>query len=130
MRLSTRLAVVALAGAAGIALAQASGIKRTVLQRVDVTGSEPKECVFGSAEIEPGATIGKHLHPGFEVGYVAQGELDLMVDGEPTRHLKAGDSYRIDVRKPHDGKNTGSTPAKVVVSYVVEKGQPLAQPVK
>jgi hypothetical protein len=27
-------------------------------------------------------------------------------------------------------RNTGTTPAKVIVTYVVEKGQPLAQPVK
>ena len=120
--------VVVLACAASMALAQ--GVKRTVLQRVDVTGPEAKECVFASAEIAPGANVGKHFHPGFEVAYVAQGEIDLMVDGEPTKHLGVGDSYRVDVRKPHDARNTGATPAKVVVSYVVEKGQPLATPVK
>jgi quercetin dioxygenase-like cupin family protein len=120
--------VVALAFGASVAMAQ--GVKRTVLQRVDVTGSEAKECVFASAEIAPGANVGKHFHPGFEVAYVAQGEIDLLVDGEPTQHLKTGDSYRIDARKPHDAKNTGTTPVKVVVSYVVEKGQPLATPVK
>ena len=124
------IAAAAVAAAAALALAQAQGIKRTILQRADVTGSESKECVFAMAEISPGATVGKHIHPGFEVAYVAQGELDLMVDGEPTKHLKAGDSYQIDVRKPHDGRNTGTTPAKVIVTYVVEKGQPLAQPVK
>lgn len=134
MRIATRWAASAAALAAALAVttavAQSTGIKRTVLQRQDVTGAEPKECVFATADIEPGATVGKHYHPGFEVAYVAQGELELMVDGEPARHLKAGDSYRVEARKPHDAKNTGSTATRVVVSYVVEKGQPLATPVK
>ena len=124
------LAACALAIPCAVALAQATGIKRTVLQRSDVSGPEQKECVLASAEIEPGASIGKHRHPGFEVGYVAQGEMDLMVEGEPPKHLKAGDSYAIATRVPHDGQNTGAAPAKVIVTYVVEKGKPLAEPVK
>jgi quercetin dioxygenase-like cupin family protein len=115
---------------ATVALAQPSGIKRTVLQRSDVSGAEPRECVLATAEVEPGATIGKHFHPGLEVGYVTSGELDLIVDGEPTRRLRAGESYQIAARKPHDGKNVGSEPARVIVTYVVEKGKPLATPVK
>lgn len=129
-RWASGAAVLAVSCAVSVALAQAPGIKRTVLQRQDVAGAEQKECVFAMAEIEAGANVGKHFHPGFEVAYIAQGSLDLMVDGEPTKHLAAGDSYRIDVRKPHDAKNTGSTPTKVIVTYVVEKGQPLATPVK
>jgi quercetin dioxygenase-like cupin family protein len=119
-----------LASTATVALAQAQGIKRTVLQRQDLAGAEQKECVLATAEIEAGANVGKHFHPGLEVAYVAEGTLDLIVDGEPTKHLKAGDSYRIDARKPHDAKATGSSPTKVVATYVVEKGQPLATPVK
>jgi quercetin dioxygenase-like cupin family protein len=133
MRTATRWVASAAALAAAFAVtaaAQGTGIKRTVLQRQDVTGAEPKECVFATADIEPGATVGKHWHPGFEVAYLAQGELELLVDGEPPRQLKPGDSYRIEARRPHDARNTGSTPARVVVSYVVEKGQPLATPVK
>jgi quercetin dioxygenase-like cupin family protein len=129
-RWGTAAAVLALACAVTVAVAQAPGIKRTVLQRQDVTGPEEKECVFATADIEPGVTIGKHYHPGHELAYVAQGELDLMVEGEPVRHLKAGDTYRIEVRKPHDAKNVGSTPTRVVVTYLVEKGQPLTTPVK
>src|SRR5512143_3959940 len=122
------IAAAALAG--GVALAQAQGIRRTVLQRTDVPGGEPKECVLAAAEVGPGATIGKHIAPGLEVGYVERGELDLVVEGEPVRHLAAGESYHVAARRPHDGKNTGSTPARVIVTYVVEKGQPLATPVK
>ncbi len=132
MRLWTRGAIVAaaLAAAGSVALAQAQGIKRNILQREDVTGPEQKECVFGSAELPPGASIGKHIHHGFEIGYVAAGEGDLLVDGEPTRHLRAGDSYRVPARRPHDARNAGTSAFKVVATWVVEKGKPLAEPVR
>jgi quercetin dioxygenase-like cupin family protein len=120
----------AVAAAASVALAQAQGIKRTILQRVDVEGPEHKECVFGVAELAPGASIGKHIHYGHELGYVAEGEGDLLVDGEPARHVRPGDSWKIDPRKPHDARNTGAAPLKVVANYLVEKGKPLAEPVK
>ncbi|HSB20928.1 MAG TPA: cupin domain-containing protein [Anaeromyxobacteraceae bacterium] len=120
----------ALAAAASVALAQAQGIKRTILQRVDVEGTEHKECVFGLAELAPGAAIGKHFHHGYELGVVAEGEGELLVDGEAPRHVRAGDTWKIDPRRPHDARNTGAVPLKVVATYVVEKGKPLAEPVK
>jgi quercetin dioxygenase-like cupin family protein len=124
------IAAGALALAVSVALAQGQGIKRNLLQRVDIVGHEPKECVLGSAELAPGASIGKHFHHGFEVGTVIEGEGDLMIEGEPTRHLKPGDSYQVEARKPHDARNPGSVPFKIVATWVVEKGKPLAEPVK
>lgn len=129
-RMRLTLGAVAAALVLSVALAQGQGIKRTLLQRVDVVGAEPKECVLGSAELAPGGSAGKHFHHGFEVGYVVEGEGELTIDGEAPRHVKAGDSYRVDARKPHDVRNTGTAPFKVVASWVVEKGKPLAEPVK
>ncbi len=123
-------AAVVLVAGASVALGQAPGVKRTVLQRFDVGGPEEKECVFGSADVAPGASIGKHVHPGTEVGYVVEGEGDLTVEGEGTRHVRAGDSYRIGTRIPHDARNTGGAPMKVIATWVVEKGKPFAEPVK
>ena len=31
---------------------------------------------------------------------------------------------------PHDGRNSGGGPAKVLATYVAEKGKPVAMPVK
>ncbi len=120
----------ALALGAFAALAQTPGIKRTLMQRVDLQGQEAKECILGAAEIPPGGAAGKHYHHGIEMGYVAEGESDILVDGEPPKHVKAGDSYLIPAGRPHDARNTGSGVVKVVATYVVEKGKPLAEPVK
>ena len=117
------LAVVAFAG---VALAQQGGIKRTPLQRVEFP--EGYVTVTGIAEIQPGDTAGRHTHPGLETGYVLEGEMDLIVAGQPDRRLKAGDSYEIPAGVVHDAKVHGDKPLKVLGIYVVDKTKPLASP--
>lgn len=101
-------------------------IKRTPLQKFDVPGTS-HETVIGIAEIVPNASIGRHTHPGPESGYLLDGELVLLIDGQPSRPLKAGDSYVIPPGAVHDGKS-GEKGAKVIATYVIEKGKPLASP--
>ena len=55
-------------------------IKRTPLQKFEVPGTN-YETVIGMAEVAPGASIGRHTHFGVEAGYVAEGELVLLVEG-------------------------------------------------
>jgi quercetin dioxygenase-like cupin family protein len=133
MKLKRKLLAAALCalGLAGTAMvgAQSAGIKRTVLMKADVS-VENREAVVARAELDPGASVGKHTHTGDEIGYVLEGEAELVVDGEAPRKLKAGDAYVITSGKAHDAKNTGSTPFKLVAAYVVEKGKPLATPAK
>ena len=126
---------IALVGAAAVgatmdrlAFAQQPGIKRTILLRTDEPGSQTHEAVMGVAEIAPGAMAGKHRHPGVEIGYVLEGSVTLEHEGEPTRVLKAGDSFK-NVPGVHNAKNTGTTPVKILAVYLVEKGKPLAEPV-
>jgi quercetin dioxygenase-like cupin family protein len=126
--LAISLCVVGLAGAA-LVTAQSTGIKRTVLTKADVS-VENREAVVARAELDPGAMVGKHTHAGDEIGYILEGEMELLVDGEAPRKLKAGDAYVISAGKAHDAKNTGSGPLKLVAAYVVEKGKPLATSVK
>jgi quercetin dioxygenase-like cupin family protein len=105
----------------------ASNIKRTPLQKFDVPGTN-METVMAAVEIVPNVNIGRHMHPGIESAYLLEGEVMLIVEGQPDKTLKAGESWQIAVGVPHDGK-TGATGAKLIVTYVVEKGKPLAVPV-
>jgi quercetin dioxygenase-like cupin family protein len=114
--------------AAGASLAQAPGIKRTPLQRVDI--GHGMEVITGIAEIAPGGATGPHTHFGIETGYVLAGTSRLEVEGEPARTLQAGDSYTIAAGKVHDARVVGDGPAKVLAVYIVEKGKPLATPAK
>jgi len=114
--------------AAGATAAQAPGIKRTLLQRIDIGNN--MEVILGIAEIAPGGSVGRHTHFGIETGFALAGQASLEVEGEPPRLLNAGDSYVIPAGKVHDAKVVGDAPAKVLATYVVEKGKPLATPAK
>lgn len=116
---------------AGLApsLAQPTGIKRALLLKQDLS-VEGREVIMAQAEIAPGASAGKHYHHGEEVGYVLEGETVLEVDGQAPATLKAGQSYTIPAGKPHDATASGNAPVRVLAVYIVEKGKPLAEPVK
>ena len=104
------------------------GIKRTLLQKVDVPGTN-YEVILGMAEVAAGKSSGRHTHPGPETGTVLEGEAVLLVDGQPETTLKPGDSYQIAPETIHDVR-TGAHAAKVIAIYVVPKGQPIATPAK
>jgi quercetin dioxygenase-like cupin family protein len=105
---------------------QTATIKRTPLQKFDVPGTN-YETVIGMAEIVPNVNIGRHTHPGPESGYMVEGEMVLFVEGQPEKTVKVGESYQVPPGAIHDAK-TGPAGAKVVATYVVEKGKPLASP--
>ncbi len=112
---------------AGSAMAQNSGLTRTLVGRADV--SVPgREAVVARVEVAPGAKAGRHTHPGDEISYVLEGEATLLVDGQPPRTIKAGESFVVPAGVVHDAHNDGSVPTRLVGVYVVEKGQPLASP--
>lgn len=110
-----------------VAAQQASApIKRTPLQTFDVPGTS-YQTVIGLAEIMPNVNVGRHTHPGPESGYLLEGDFVLLVQGQPDKTVKAGESYLVPPGVAHDAK-TGEKGAKVLATYVVEKGKPLATP--
>lgn len=118
---------IAAAGFSQGALAQASGIKRDIVKKSDVS-IPGYETVVARVEVAPGILAGRHTHPGEEISYVIEGEGEVLFDDEPPLKIKSGDAFVIPAGKTHDAKNTGSGPFRLVVVYVVEKGKPLASP--
>jgi quercetin dioxygenase-like cupin family protein len=112
---------------AGLA-AQQPGFKRTVLQQgnLSVPG---REVVTAVAEFQAGATVGRHTHPGEEAGYVLEGTIVLEQEGKPSVTLGAGQTFLIPAGAVHNATNNGSAQARVLATYIVEKGKPLATPV-
>jgi len=108
------------------AASQTQNIKRTPLQKFDVPGTN-YETVIGIAEIVANVNIGRHTHPGPESGYMLDGDMTLLVEGQQPLVVKTGDSYKVPPGAVHDAK-TGEKGAKVIATYVVEKGKPLASP--
>ena len=118
------LTIVAVAGA-GVAIAQQTGIKRTPLQKLDFPAGY--NTITAIAEVPAGGAAGRHTHPGAETGYVLEGELELVIDGQAPMKIKAGESYQIPEGAIHDAK-AGDKPFKVLGVYVVKAGEPLAKP--
>ena len=118
-----------LVGLTGFVIAQQAGFKRTLLQTQDLSIPE-KVVVQALAEFSPGVAAGRHTHPGEEIGYVLEGQLEIKIDGKPSQIIQAGQTFFIPSGMVHDGINTKSGNTKVLATYVVEKGKPVATPVK
>jgi quercetin dioxygenase-like cupin family protein len=101
-------------------------IKRTPLQTVDFPAGYNVVSVI--AEIPPGVCAGRHTHPGVESSYVMEGSGILKVEGQPDRTVKAGESFQIPPGVPHDGCVPAGESYKILATYIVEKGKPLATP--
>jgi len=131
LTIAAGIAVALLAGIWGIqdSSAQVATFKRVELQRHDLS-TQGREAVLARAEFPVGVAAPKHTHPGEEVGYVLEGELQFDIEGKPAMKLKAGDSFFIPAGQVHSAKNTGKTAAAVVSTYIIEKDKPLATPVK
>jgi quercetin dioxygenase-like cupin family protein len=107
--------------------AQQVGFKRTVLQQGDASVSG-REFVTALAEFEPGAEVGRHTHPGDEIGYILEGTVTLTQEGKPAATLGPGKAFHIPAGTIHNATNSGSKPARILATYIVEKGKPLATP--
>jgi quercetin dioxygenase-like cupin family protein len=83
--------------------------------------------VTARAEIDAGAMVARHTHPGIESTYVVEGGLELNVDGQAARQLQPGDAFEIAAGTPHGAKG-GAARTVLASTYVVEKGKPLASP--
>ena len=105
----------------------AGGVQRILLTKADV--SVPgREADAMRAEIAPGASTGRHTHPGDEIDYVLQGQIEISFDGQPPHQLKPGDALIIPMGTVHNAVNVGSTTALISAVFIVEKGKPLATP--
>jgi quercetin dioxygenase-like cupin family protein len=127
MKKSMVVAGLAALAVTGVVIAQQSGFTRTALQTHDLS-APGRMVVQARAEFDPGVAAGRHTHPGEELGYVLEGQLELRIDGQPPRIVKAGEVFFVPAGIVHDGINTGSGKAKVLATYVVEKGKPVATP--
>ena len=103
---------------------QAPGINRIDLQEHDL--SVPgREVIQNRVELSPEAQPVRHWHPGEEIIYVLEGELEYQVEGEPSRTVKAGEALMVPAKAVHAVKNVGGGAGAELATFVVEKGKPL-----
>ena len=105
-------------------LAQQSGLKRTVIRTIEYPPGYSTVTVL--VELAPGICTGRHTHPGVDSGYVLEGDLLLKIDGKPDQSVKTGGSYEVPPGAVHDACTVSGL--KVLDTFVIEKGKPLASP--
>ncbi|MDO9107187.1 MAG: cupin domain-containing protein [Methylovulum sp.] len=76
-------------------------------------------------EIAPGKETGWHLHPLPSFAYILEGTLEVMLKDGRIKHLQAGDPLVEVVNTPHNGRNVGTTPLKILVFYAGAVGRKL-----
>jgi quercetin dioxygenase-like cupin family protein len=119
--------IAAEASAQGAPPAAGGGVTRKILSQTDGPAAG-YVTILVEATIEAGVAVGRHTHPGIESAYVLEGGFELPVQGQPTRTIKPGDAFQIPPETPHAGGKAGTAKSVILITYVVEKGKPLASP--
>ena len=127
LRIGLVSVIAATVALSGLVYAQQAGFTRKVLQDQEMSIPD-RHMVQAIAEFSPGAESGRHTHPGDEILYLLDGTLVVEVDGKPPLTLKAGDVAFFPAGTVHNGKNSSAAAAKVLATYILEKGKPVATP--
>jgi quercetin dioxygenase-like cupin family protein len=113
--------------AQGATTTSSGGVTRNTLAQID--GPTPGyTTILMEVTIEPGVKVARHTHPGIESTYVMEGSIEVPVQGQPTRTIKAGDTIQIPPETPHAGGAPSTAKTRLMINYIVEKGKPLASP--
>ena len=115
--------------AAGQATSAQSGTKRTPLQQADLS-APGREVVQVRVDFDLGYTSPWHTHPGEEIIYVIEGNIEYQLKGQPPKVYGPGEVLIVPYGTPHVGKNVGTATAAELATYIVEKGKPLITLVK
>lgn len=109
--------------------AQQPTFKRTVLQQFDLS-APGREAVMAMVEFPAGSETGRHTHPGEEISFVEAGPFVLEIEGQAPKTLNTGEVFMVPAGRIHNGHPAGQNTAKVLATYVIEKGKPVSTPAK
>jgi len=128
MKTARIFAVALLIIASGLALSvahsQQTAIKRTELQRHDLS-IPGREAIQVRGDFPPGAAVPRHTHPGEELVYVLEGAIEFQLEGQPPVTVKVGEVFFVPAGTVHTAKNVNSGNSAALSTYIVEKGKPL-----
>jgi quercetin dioxygenase-like cupin family protein len=104
--------------------AQIPGTARTELQEHDLS-TPGRMVVQNRVEFGPNAPVVRHKHPGEEVIYVLEGDLEYTIDGIGARAYHAGEALMVPAETVHSARNVGTGTSVELATYIVEKDKPL-----
>ena len=109
----------------GFGLDASEGVTATVLLKSDSSWEGTKlaypegqaEVTGMVIEVAPGAETGWHLHTVPSFAYVLEGNLEVRLKNGDTKKLSPGEVLSEVVNTPHNGRNVGDVPVKLIVFY-------------
>lgn len=117
-----------LAGSSATAQLVSAGFKGQPILEAPVSGDDGKQAVVAIMEFAPGGTNARHSHLGDCYATVIEGAIELRVNGQPPRSVVAGQAYHVPRGVVHEMQNVAQVPARMVVTFVTDKGRPVRLP--
>jgi len=106
------------AGAIAATRPPADGEKVKLLSATEITeklDGKPATATVVEVTIEPGQAGLPHRHPGSAIGYVVEGEYELGIDDQPTKVIKAGETFYEPIGCLHRvSKNPGKVRTRLI----------------
>ncbi|HKS55188.1 MAG TPA: cupin domain-containing protein [Steroidobacteraceae bacterium] len=130
------LIVAALLPFAASAIEPSSSVKVTpLLKTTQSWNGAPIKYPEGQAEITslmieiaPGGETSWHEHPVPSFGMLLEGTLEISLTDGRKKLMKAGEALAEVIATPHNGRNVGTTPVKLIVFYAGAVDQKLTVP--
>lgn len=93
-------------------------------QSIEYPHAHPAEVSILSVTIPPGKQTGWHSHPVPLFGYVLSGEITVTIKGHGKHTFYKGDTLAECMNLPHNGRNNGTVPVKLLIFVAGEKTVP------
>ena len=107
---------------------KATQIKKTTTasngQKLQYLRTEKPEVTVLMVEIPAGGETGWHQHPVPVYAYMLSGAITVEMESGEKYDFREGDTIIEVMNTPHNGTNSGTVPAKLVVFYTGEQGSP------
>jgi len=107
--------------------AQAPNYTAKRLLQTALSDDTTKEGSMFLVEFPPGAINDKHSHPGDEFAYVLEGTFEVSIEGRETKRFSTGDVFFTPRDVFHVNRNVGSTPGRLVITFITDKGKPVTK---
>ena len=94
--------------------------------RIEYPQSGTQEVTGVVVNIPAGASTGWHVHTVPCVAYVEQGTVTIQREDGSAKTVVAGQAFAEVVNLNHNGTNTGSVPARIILFAIGTQGTPVA----
>jgi quercetin dioxygenase-like cupin family protein len=84
----------------------------------------PAKIVSAIVTMLPGEETGWHQHDVPMFGYILEGEVTVTYAGKGTHVYRQGDALMEAIDIPHNGRNTGKIPARILAVFMGADGVP------